>query len=256
MRNVGGSSRSACTAPSTSTRGALSPPIASTAMLITSVFDRHPLLAAVVAAGRAHVVRPLQITAARARLERDVRRLVVGAAGAFLPFGGPSLGYGHGMVLCSVAGLAFEGGEGLQAGTSGRRTAAGARIQVLAAARAHPAAVLPAYDPLRRRQQQLLSHRGPQVDLRGVARQGVAVRVLQGVGILRKQGANVRQDRKSTRPNSSHGYISYAVFCLKKKTHTISTRVTPSLPDAIHLLVFFLTFCSTDSSSGTTTRPP
>src|SRR2546422_7764416 len=26
------------------------------------------------------------------------------------------------------------------------------------------------------------------------------------------------QDRKSTRLNSSHGYISYAVFCLKKKT--------------------------------------
>src|SRR2546429_3698318 len=29
-------------------------------------------------------------------------------------------------------------------------------------------------------------------------------------------------DRKSTRLNSSHGYISYAVFCLKKKTATIS----------------------------------
>src|SRR2546422_8465630 len=27
-------------------------------------------------------------------------------------------------------------------------------------------------------------------------------------------------DRKSTRLNSSHGYISYAVFCLKKKKHT------------------------------------
>src|SRR5687768_18324351 len=27
-----------------------------------------------------------------------------------------------------------------------------------------------------------------------------------------------RADRKSTRLNSSHGYISYAVFCLKKKT--------------------------------------
>src|SRR2546429_4491768 len=26
-----------------------------------------------------------------------------------------------------------------------------------------------------------------------------------------------RSDRKSTRLNSSHGYISYAVFCLKKK---------------------------------------
>src|SRR3989304_4148020 len=27
----------------------------------------------------------------------------------------------------------------------------------------------------------------------------------------------LRPDRKSTRLNSSHGYISYAVFCLKKK---------------------------------------
>src|SRR2546422_2814317 len=27
-------------------------------------------------------------------------------------------------------------------------------------------------------------------------------------------------DRKSTRLNSSHGYISYAVFCLKKKNTT------------------------------------
>src|SRR2546422_6789317 len=31
-------------------------------------------------------------------------------------------------------------------------------------------------------------------------------------GLLFKNG-----DRKSTRLNSSHGYISYAVFCLKKK---------------------------------------
>src|SRR2546422_1325409 len=29
-----------------------------------------------------------------------------------------------------------------------------------------------------------------------------------------------REDRKSTRLNSSHGYISYAVFCLKKKKKT------------------------------------
>src|SRR2546429_6291504 len=28
-------------------------------------------------------------------------------------------------------------------------------------------------------------------------------------------------DRKSTRLNSSHGYISYAVFCLKKKKHNM-----------------------------------
>src|SRR5687768_17981708 len=30
-------------------------------------------------------------------------------------------------------------------------------------------------------------------------------------------GAERPPDRKSTRLNSSHGYISYAVFCLKKK---------------------------------------
>src|SRR5687768_17753681 len=33
------------------------------------------------------------------------------------------------------------------------------------------------------------------------------------------------EDRKSTRLNSSHGYISYAVFCLKKKT----TRPNPDI---------------------------
>src|SRR6266436_7971844 len=30
-------------------------------------------------------------------------------------------------------------------------------------------------------------------------------------------GWTAAKDRKSTRLNSSHGYISYAVFCLKKK---------------------------------------
>src|SRR2546422_3596772 len=30
-------------------------------------------------------------------------------------------------------------------------------------------------------------------------------------------GILIGKDRKSTRLNSSHGYISYAVFCLKKK---------------------------------------
>src|SRR5687768_17897429 len=36
-------------------------------------------------------------------------------------------------------------------------------------------------------------------------------------------------DRKSTRLNSSHGYISYAVFCLKKKNYKISRRKTDRL---------------------------
>src|SRR2546422_3996158 len=34
-------------------------------------------------------------------------------------------------------------------------------------------------------------------------------------------------DRKSTRLNSSHGYISYAVFCLKKKKSINSTLHIP-----------------------------
>src|SRR2546429_2717800 len=39
------------------------------------------------------------------------------------------------------------------------------------------------------------------------------------VDCLRSTGPNQRaiQDRKSTRLNSSHGYISYDVFCLNKK---------------------------------------
>src|SRR3989449_4337763 len=50
-----------------------------------------------------------------------------------------------------------------------------------------------------------------------------------GFGKSSKQGAaselgettqeGVARDRKSTRLNSSHGYISYAVFCLKKKNN-------------------------------------
>src|SRR2546422_1055418 len=37
-------------------------------------------------------------------------------------------------------------------------------------------------------------------------------------------GATTAPDRKSTRLNSSHGYISYAVFCLKKKNYRRSAR--------------------------------
>src|SRR2546429_5388209 len=46
-------------------------------------------------------------------------------------------------------------------------------------------------------------------------------------------------DRKSTRLNSSHGYISYAVFCLKKKNEVTTPRsgasptATPP-PDTTH----------------------
>src|SRR2546429_5673578 len=46
-----------------------------------------------------------------------------------------------------------------------------------------------------------------------------------GAAVGSKRGDDgAAADRKSTRLNSSHGYISYAVFCLKKKKQTAATR--------------------------------
>src|SRR3712207_7078583 len=46
-----------------------------------------------------------------------------------------------------------------------------------------------------------------------------------------------RVDRKSTRLNSSHANISYAVFCLKKKQPTRRSLLTPSyLPFLLYVL--------------------
>src|SRR2546422_8403929 len=45
-------------------------------------------------------------------------------------------------------------------------------------------------------------------------------------GLRRGEGAANGKDRKSTRLNSSHGYISYAVFCLKKKKESNKHRVS------------------------------
>src|SRR2546430_6191285 len=48
-----------------------------------------------------------------------------------------------------------------------------------------------------------------------------------GVKVWPLETARIRgvtSDRKSTRLNSSHSQISYAVFCLKKKTHIYRSR--------------------------------
>src|SRR3989449_2857580 len=45
-----------------------------------------------------------------------------------------------------------------------------------------------------------------------------AIRLRRHIGyVIQEGGLFPHLDRKSTRLNSSHGYISYAVFCLKKK---------------------------------------
>src|SRR5690349_22824063 len=47
---------------------------------------------------------------------------------------------------------------------------------------------------------------------------------------LRMRQETSSRDRKSTRLNSSHVEISYAVFCLKKKKKTHTTQVLTELP--------------------------
>src|SRR3712207_7046858 len=58
--------------------------------------------------------------------------------------------------------------------------------------------------------------------------------VLLGVAVhdlLSREAGDVGGDRKSTRLNSSHANISYAVFCLKKKT------LAAPLPPHIYLFL-------------------
>src|SRR2546422_5732611 len=73
-------------------------------------------------------------------------------------------------------------------------------------------AALPIFDlpcHTRRARRPGLGREGPaRVSLRAEAAAGADAR-----GAAGRRGG----DRKSTRLNSSHGYISYAVFCLKKK---------------------------------------
>src|SRR3989449_8465173 len=56
----------------------------------------------------------------------------------------------------------------------------------------------------------------PQDRAERLARDDVHREVVDHLGAGERPG-EARPDRKSTRLNSSHGYISYAVFCLKKK---------------------------------------
>src|SRR2546422_2367011 len=54
------------------------------------------------------------------------------------------------------------------------------------------------------------------------------LRLRREAAAFRQKGKHFRHqtDRKSTRLNSSHGYISYAVFCLKKKKNLTHTAVS------------------------------
>src|SRR2546429_2762216 len=64
---------------------------------------------------------------------------------------------------------------------------------------------------------------------------------LKNLSVRRKHFPQLERDRKSTRLNSSHGYISYAVFCLKKKNKTGTTHRTgprrPRLPQQAEVAI-------------------
>src|SRR2546422_8500175 len=62
----------------------------------------------------------------------------------------------------------------------------------------------------------------------------VAVPAIKGweqgfLDFMTAQHPEIGEDRKSTRLNSSHGYISYAVFCLKKKKQNAARSLEPRL---------------------------
>src|SRR5947207_9279945 len=64
------------------------------------------------------------------------------------------------------------------------------------------------------------------VDARELVNEGKAGRLVRG---FRRAPADA-EDRKSTRLNSSHTVISYAVFCLKKKKRDTCTYPAHDIP--------------------------
>src|SRR3989442_11589848 len=67
-----------------------------------------------------------------------------------------------------------------------------------------------------------------EINLPGVNQVNVNPKV--GLTFAAAMRAFLRQDRKSTRLNSSHVRISYAVFCLKKKKQDILKHTVQQLP--------------------------
>src|SRR3712207_7481932 len=57
----------------------------------------------------------------------------------------------------------------------------------------------------------------PRIGVAGVAQRDLRIGRVDAADMTVREPA-LRADRKSTRLNSSHANISYAVFCLKKKT--------------------------------------
>src|SRR2546430_706928 len=167
-------SRTAATAPATTTAGPWSPPMASTATFRLGPFDGDDLPTLVVAAVRADSVRQLDLAALRTERARRRGELVVRAALAPARLRVASFRQRHGGVSLARA--------------SRRQVSEYGQPRVR---RAIPASA---------------GHHVP----------GPAADGAQAQTVL---------DRKSTRLNSSHSPISYAVFCLKQTTVLYNDRL-------------------------------
>src|SRR3712207_7045327 len=83
------------------------------------------------------------------------------------------------------------------------------------------------------------SEEGGALGLVGESGSGKTVTALTVMGLTRSPGTRIAgqvllEDRKSTRLNSSHANISYAVFCLKKKNNFLHHH---PLVTILHLVI-------------------
>src|SRR2546430_12011815 len=82
--------------------------------------------------------------------------------------------------------------------------------------------------------------------------------LLVSAGISVLYDHRLKTDRKSTRLNSSHSQISYAVFCLKKKKiHGIHHDATALIFAVVQLLecLWFLLLAQTTTQSESSSQP-
>src|SRR2546426_9366059 len=66
--------------------------------------------------------------------------------------------------------------------------------------------------------------RHPELGFKEVKTARLVEETFKKLGLAPRSGLALTGDRKSTRLNSSHLVISYAVFCLKKKSFPLSAR--------------------------------
>src|SRR2546430_5166188 len=87
-----------------------------------------------------------------------------------------------------------------------------------------------------------------------VPQKGHATVAVERVSVEVMRSSSCRQDtsdRKSTRLNSSHSQISYAVFCLKKKK---KQKIISHTKNKIYLIISSITYTTNHSAECTPTK--